>query len=339
MAKESVTMTDVARLAKVARSTVSHVLNGTDRAIRISAPTRQRVLEAAGNLGYRLNIGGRTIRGKSLKCIGVLGFESDWDRPNESTLVVGINRAAIEGDYYLAYVSIDKEKIKDNEYVPRMLTENLVDGLVVLQSAILPEHLHQKIEKYNIPAIWAQYKRDTDAIWLDESSYGYEATRRLIELGHKRICYIDFSFDHKFWALERLDGYREAMAESGLQTDEVLLHDNRRNYASLVKQILDRPVPPTAYMTHSLSSALPLIQVAARKGLFVPDDISVVTVAESFNALLAVPHMTHWKCPLGDIGYIAAKMLIEKFKDPAKPIPSRTIKLEVVEGGSIGPCP
>jgi len=331
-------MNDVARVAGVGRSTVSHVINGTDSTVRISDGTRKRVLGVAAELGYRLHVGARSIRGKGTRCVGVMGTEAEPGVPTSGMRLHGISRGADENDFYLAYINISEEKTAEPDYVPRMLSENLADGVVILQSGCLPAKLPEMVERYNVPTVWLQFRRETDAVWLDEFPYGYEGAKHLIELGHRRICFLDFSFSADFWSRDRLAGYEKAMAEAGLAPDTVCMHTFRPQYPEIIGSVLDRPRPPTAFLTHSVSSALPLSQIAGRRGLRIPEDVSIIAPADATLSFLGTPRLTFWDNREDDLGYMAMEMLTEKLEGDGRPVPSRSLKLVMGEGESTGPC-
>jgi len=331
-------MNDVAKAAGVGRSTVSHVINGTDTKIRISKATRERVLDAIDKLGYRVHIGARFVAKKRLGCIGVLGVEDSRGIPVSSLRVSGINRVAVENDCFMVSVGISREDVRDENYVPKLVREHFVDGLIILQTDLVPAYLHEKIKQYKIPAIWMQYKRSVNAVWLDETSYGLEATRHLIELGHRRIQFLDFT-KGGFWIEDRLNGYKTAMAEAALEPDVFCRAVPREERPEVIRSILSRPHRPTAILTHSPSGAFPLMLVAARLGLRVPEDLSLVTVANPGEASLVTPRMTFWDNRDPEHGYVAAHMLMEKIRRPDHDIPARSLKLKMVLGGTTGPPP
>jgi len=339
MTKAKVKMDDVAREANVGRSTVSHVINNTDKKIRISAATRKRVMQAVDKLGYRVHMGARSIAGKGLRCIGVLGFEDSRGNTAAGIRVSGINREAIDNDYFMAYAGLEKESLEDETYVPKLIREHLVDGLIVLQSDALPDHLHRKIERYDIPAVWMQYQRAVNSVWLDETPFGLDGTRYLIGLGHRRITFMDFSFTGDFWSVARLTGYEQAMGEAGLETAKICQHTNRHNRQPIIKSILSRQDKPTAILCNSISTVLPLMMIAKRMGLRVPEDLSVITIADTQQASLSAPKLTFWDNRDVEHGQLAAQMLFERIRNPGIDIPSQSLKLEnAVYGGSTGPC-
>jgi len=338
MTKVKVKMDDVAREANVGRSTVSHVINNTDKQIRISEATRKRVMKAVDKLGYRVHMGARSIAGKGLRCIGVIGFEDDRGNTIAGIRVSGINREAIDNDYFMAYAGFERGHLDDETYVPKLIREHLVDGLIILQSGALPLHLHRKIERYDIPAVWMQYQRPVNSVWLDETPFGLDGVRYLVGLGHKRITFMDFTFTGEFWSVARLNGYEQAMGEAGLETDLVCLHTDRHERPGVIETVLSRPNRPTAILCNSMSTALPVMMIANRMGLRVPEELSVTTIADAQQASLSAPKLTFWDNRDVEHGQMAAQMLFERIRNPGIDIPSQSLKLEnAVYGGSTGP--
>ncbi len=331
---KQVTMNDVAELAGVARSTVSHVINNRGDDLHISKATQKRIFRSAHSLNYRPSVGARSIRQKQTGCWGVLAATPSGGISRFQ--VAGINRAAMDLDKHLVYVEMGERRSLDKNYLPKMVREHLIDGILIPQATRLAEHLREAIIRCDLPAIWIQHCQEHDAVWLDESHYGREAVEYLVELGHRRICYVNFAPPEGFWSRDRLRGYEQAMKEAELPTQIVDLKTERSLRPAVIEQILSRPDRPTAILFHGVTGAFPGMLVAAQLGLRIPDDLSIITQAAPNEQTILFPSLTYWDNGEDRMGYAAGEMLMQKLTQNRQEQPSRILRGRLVVGNSTG---
>jgi LacI family transcriptional regulator len=142
---------------------------------------------------------------------------------------------------------------------------------------------------------------------------GMDATRHLIELGHRRIGVVG-GLPHLLCSRARIDGYRAAIETAGLTVDPTLVRHGDFHHAggfARACELLDLPEPPTAIFAGSDIQALGVVEAARARGLDVPGDLSVVGFDDLPLASWVSPPLTTVRQPLADMGHTAVAMLTD----------------------------
>jgi LacI family transcriptional regulator len=169
----------------------------------------------------------------------------------------------------------------------------------------------------------AEVPEGVPVVCAAHSSGATQATRHLLELGHRRIAVIG---GHRGWVAteERLRGYHAAMAGAGVLPDPGLVRyadfriDGGRQAAG---SLLDLPEPPTAIFAFNDSMAVGALQAAAARGLRVPSDVSVAGFDDTVEASVAVPALTTVRQPLAELGRTAVSLLLRQIEHrPLEPL-------------------
>jgi LacI family transcriptional regulator len=201
-----------------------------------------------------------------------------------------------------------------------MMVRGLADGLLIVLPRE-PEAILSSLRQRDFPYVLI------DQIGIDETDLsvtaanihgGYEATRHLIELGHRRIGIVTGWMD-MIAARHRLDGYRAALADYNILYDESLVIEGDFAQSSGfhgANQLLDLPQPPTAIFASNDESAMGVIDAARIRGLKIPDDISVIGFDDVPMAAISIPKLTTVRQPLREIGQCAAQMLLDFIQKP-----------------------
>jgi len=328
--KPVVTLNDIAKRVGVSKVTASAVLNNVGANTKVSDATRQRIMAAAEEMGYRPNSSARSMRTGKFDCVGlVLSTKSSRSTLQRYTLN-GINDALAERNYHLTMGTAPDEMLASEENVPKMLRQWMVDGLLINYSFGAPERMAKHIQEHLIPSVWINGSNEADTVSPDDRSAAREITSRLAELGHRRIVYCGYDFqdetDLHYSVEARKQGYSEAMQAAGLDTafERVRLdQDGRTNEAEIRQQIgvTDRP---TAVVTYWPSVANVVMRQALEMGLRIPEDITIVTFSDVWVKAEGLPINT-CLIPSYEIGYQAVKMLWEKIADPTQAQTSVTV--------------
>ncbi|MCA9955048.1 MAG: substrate-binding domain-containing protein, partial [Anaerolineales bacterium] len=147
---------------------------------------------------------------------------------------------------------------------------------------------------------------------------GYDATRYLIELGHRRIGIVTGWMD-MVSARDRLQGYQAALADAGIPfSDELLFHGDFSQPGGFSggTHLLELAEPPTAVFASNDIAAMGVIEAARAKGLQVPRDLSVVGFDDIPMAALLSPKLTTVRQPLQEMGRSATQMLVNLLRNP-----------------------
>jgi LacI family transcriptional regulator len=239
------TLRDVADLARVSPMTVSRTLRGDDG---VSEATRARVLEVVANLGYRRNEAARNLRlGRSDGLIGLV--VTNLANPFYSQLALGVEAAAAERGMRVMLGNSGEDHPREVQLVHDFGSRRL-DGVVVVPASHDHTHLGQD-QLRGMPVVLAAsppVKVDVDAVLLDDFGGTWEATRRLILAGHRRIGFL--GLPAATWTgSERYRGYCAALEEAGIPIDDALSSHRQREVGaaeSATEALFDLADPPTA---------------------------------------------------------------------------------------------
>ena len=303
--KRAVTIQNVAKAAGVSVSTVSRVLNEKDD---VSSDTQGRVRAVIDKLGYTSNLAARSMRSRRKNLIGLV--VPDFGSYSVE-IMKGINRAIAESPFdLLAYTTGDTQKngaMLHEQYYVSLLSNSIADGVIIVAS-VASEFITDApfiavdphIINPNYPSVQGtNYHGALDVMEL------------LVGLGHHRIGFI-CGRPEVGTAQRRLKGYRDALANHGIEVDESLIvagDFTQKTACKGARQLLTMDNPPTAIFAVNDQSALGVYQVAEELGLRIPSDLSVV----GFDNISEAKHLglTTVDQFLSDMGYAAVQMLIK----------------------------
>jgi DNA-binding LacI/PurR family transcriptional regulator len=324
-APRSVTTHDVARRAGVSQATVSLVLGGNPRA-RVAPATRERVMRAADELGYRPNMLARgLVRGRSY-ALGVV--VPDLSNPFFLDVVTGVQRVAAEAGY--AVLPGDTRETTPARHL-EALRARLVDGVVIdgLGAATLPEDALADLKVVLVDEPSERWP----GVASDALAAGRLAAEHLLGLGHRRIAFVGPATDvHGFRMRER--GFFQALSAAGVGLPTDLLRRVPSTVAgglAAMKQLLAVSERPTAVFCANDLIALGALKAALAAGVRVPGGMSIVGCDDVEMARVVTPELTTVAVPARELGARAARLLLrlldgqEVSARPAKPLPVRLI--------------
>lgn len=304
------TISDVARRAKVSRSTVSRVLNNQMHHVR--EETRRAVLEAARELDYKPNSIARSLKTKRSHCIGVV--TDDIDTPYLPSMLKAIEQYVFSRGYSALVCNTGYESDRQRAYV-EMLAQRQVDGIIFAASLVY-SHTDELMNS-GLPIVYAcshSPHEKKNSVLPDDVHAAEQVVDHLVGLGHRRIGYINGP-EHVIPSQERIRGYKDALKGHEIQFDERLIRngeweDPQSGYQA-AKELLALDNPPTAIFAANDIMAAGVIDAAHDLGLRVPDDVSVIGYDDRDVARFLKPSLTTVRLPMADIGSAAAQMLID----------------------------
>ncbi|GGX72836.1 LacI family transcriptional regulator [Streptomyces minutiscleroticus] len=299
------TLAEVATQAGVSLSTVSKVLNGRSD---VSPPTRAKVEGLLETHGYR-----RRAQGAPQAPLVELVFhelESVW----AMELIRGVENVAKEHGAAVVLTESGTRHAPGADWVEGVLRRRPLG--VVLVFSTLPDKVKKQLRSRAIPFVIidpaGDPEPDVPSVGSANWAGGMAATRHLIECGHERIAIITGPED-MMCSLARLDGFRSAMATSGLEVDPRLVRYGdfhvQGGFAHAM-ELLDGPDRPTAIFAGSDLQALGVLEAARLKGLSVPRDLSVVGYDDVPPAQWSSPALTTVRQPLRQMAEEAVRMLL-----------------------------
>lgn len=307
------TIVDVAREAGVSFKTVSRVLNGEPN---VREPTRQRVLEAAKALGYRANPYARNLRAAQSRLIAV--YYSNPSRNYTSEIQIGVlQRCNAEG-----FNAIFEQAGDGPGSLVSLRGEPNLAGVILVPPLTEDPAFLSRLSAAGIPFVrLAPLPEEGEAghVSMDDELAASEMTDYLVSLGHRRIGFIAGPPDHPQARL-RETGFRAALARHGLKLDPGHMAQGTFHYDSglrAAEALLSASRPPTAIFASNDDMAAAVLAVAYRKGLRVPQDLSVTGFDDTPLASVVVPSLTTVYQPIREMAAQAAGLLLGKVEADA----------------------
>lgn len=332
-------MASIAVHTGLSRATVTAVLHGHGDERRIRPETQRRVQEAARELGYRPNASARAIRDGRFGNIGLVQAYSDIHchyLPME--LLRGLSDALSARSLHLMFKEVPTTIMDDDPFLPRIIQELSVDGLLINRIPEVSPHFIELIHKYRIPAVFLNIKEPFDSVHPDDLFAGWFMTDHLLRRGHERIAYVGSmpnAFEH-YSEVDRRLGYARAMREAGREPWIYTLPDATVELPndepiSSARQLLDRPDRPTAIVAYELAEAMAILQTARELHLVLPRDLSLIMCHRGADPRFGVPISTFTNA-MHPVGSAAVEMLAEKLAAPDLKIAARAVRGEYIAG-------
>ncbi len=337
--KKPVRIEDVAAAAGVSPMTVSRVMNNT---ARVRESTRAAVLAAVERLGYRPNAAARNLARAGAGRLGML-----YSNPSPGYLSAFL-LGALDGAHQVG-AQLLLEKCDVNPDSERAALARLAAGGVV--GVILPPPHGEsraalaELEELGLAAVAVapgRYRPKVPSIRIDDFAAASEMTRRLLDLGHRRIGFIKGA-PNQTASAERLLGFETEMARAGGEV-EALIEAGEFTYRSgfdAAERLLGARRRPTAIFASNDDKAAAAIAAAHRHGLEVPGDLSVVGFDDTPTASEIWPALTTVRQPVAEMAQLAVALLSRGpgEADPEAPSPEHLIPHTLVVRESDGPPP
>lgn len=268
-------MPDVARLAGVSVSTVSRTLRGLPT---VSPETRRRVEAAARELSFSISRSASSlVTGRTGRVAVMLPTLESWFM---GAMLTGLSSVLRAGDLDLLIYDMPS-MAERNAFFERLPARRNADALLVV-SFNLAEEERARLDELGMPVVFvSQHMPGRAGVRVDDVAGGRCGTQYLVNLGHRRIAYVqtDSGKGFSFSAQERVEGYREVLAEAGLGPDEDLVvrgGTGRQAGMDAVACLLGRPDPPTAIFAESDEVAIGVLQALRASRIAVPEAVSVL---------------------------------------------------------------
>jgi LacI family transcriptional regulator len=330
-------MKDVAELADVSVTTVSHVLNKTRYVDRSLV---RRVETAVKSLGYQPNALARGLRRNETRMLGMV--VPDNSNPYFAELARSIEDACFECDYNVILCNSDEDPTKEHAYLS-LLAEKRVDGIVFVASGNdrsgVEAVLRQKIPMVILDRELKGTK--CDSIVVDNRAGAFRATQHLILGDHRRIGCV-CGPKNLTSARERLQGYQDALTEAGLRVDPKLIQPGDFHIEggyTAVQALLDLPNRITAVFAANDLMAIGVLRGIAVRGLRVPEDIAVVGFDGISLGRYSQPPLTTMAQPIREIGKLATELVLSRVNGDRKEPRIHQLETSLVVRGSCGITP
>lgn len=313
-----VTIYDIAQKANVSAMTVSKVINNTGR---ISEQTRKRVKKVMEDLNYIPNSNARSLVLQQTQILSLL--ITDITNPFYTSLARGAEDSAKKLGYRLLFGNSDEDYIKEQDYVDMILSTR-VDGVLFAPAGDGSLKNLEKLRAHNIPFVIldrAVPGIESDIVSGDSRQGARNLVDYLVSLGHRRIALVNGSLDVSTARL-RYEGYAEALQLQGIALDEdLVIHKSYREYKDedQLARLLDLPAPPTAIFAANNFLAVGVIGALRKRGIRVPEDMSVVCFDDLDLSSALNPFLTVAAQPSYQFGAMGIQLLVERIQGSAVP--------------------
>lgn len=305
---DHMTMADVAREAGVSQMTVSRVINHRED---VSEPTRQRVLEVIGRLGYRPS---NIARSLATQRTGTLGLVvPDVANPFFADIARGVEHEAYAANYTVFLCNSEEHPQRELDLL-RSLEERRVDGLILCSSRLDEEQLQEALAHFPAAVLVNRHCRrpDVGLVLADDAGGASRAIQHLLRSGHQEIGFLAGP-PNSYSGRQRLQGYRSALERAGLACDPVLTRSCSPSIAggrAAARQLLDERPRLTALFCYNDLTAVGALQACAELNRAVPDRIAIVGFDDIPLAALVTPSLTTVAVPRYQMGVEAMRLLL-----------------------------
>lgn len=325
---------DVARLAGVSVATVSRALSNPEK---VSDESLEKVHNAIAQVGYRPNMLARNFR--SARAYAVVVLVPDIANPFYSLFIRALEDRAQQKGYAVLLGDTRGTPEREMDYIRRVETR-LADGIVQLRPSSEKSQNNIPPDIPCVNACGCEYTTGP-AIRIDNRAAAKTMVNYLISLGHKRIGVISGLKDNPH-AIDRLEGYKEALAEAGIPFEKDLIAEGDFTMWSGLNaafQFCNMKVRPTAIFSMNDEMAIGAMQTLKNQGIRIPEDMSVTGFDDIAYSKYSDPSLTTISQPAEEMGKMAMDMLLKVIE--GEPLSQRECVLptEFIIRKSTGPAP
>ena len=310
-----VTIQEIADKANVSPSTVSRVLR---KSAGVAAAKQAAVLEAVEELNYRPNIFAQSLASGQSMTIGIL--TQNFGSPFYDGILQGILLGLEDTDYWPLFAD-GRWQLALQEKALIFLKDRLVDGIIVVGGQSSPESLQSLAGELPLIVAARQVPELPDhCLYVDNYTAAYDVTKYLLDMGHRDIAHITASVVYHDAVGDirlRQIAYKQALRDHGIEPDqELIVNGNLQQQSGVlaVEMLLSRGKAFSAIFAANDQMAFGARLALYRRGIRVPEDVSLVGFDDEASAAYMVPPLTTVRQPSLEIGQRAAAAVLAMIK-------------------------
>lgn len=326
-----VTIKEVAKEANVSPATVSRVLSDSPQ---ISDKTKLAVKEVIEKLNYRPNEIARSLAIKKSRILGVVFPNESSDLLKNSFFVQamnGMSRYAQSKKYYMTYAFSEDEKT-ELDYISDFINSNLVDGICLLRAKTNDKSIKYLKEKGFPFVVIGRPEQSENMLWVDNDNFQstYKLVNKLVKKGHKQIAFLGAKKDLTV-TKDRLNGFKMACEINGIILEDkniVMQNEFNEEEGILGTYNLLEKSKPTAIIVEDDLLAFGTLKVLKEKNI---NNIAVIGFNNSPLAEFQTPSLSSIDINAPELGYYAAKILIDYLENKETPIDHYIVNSKLIE--------
>lgn len=296
------TMLEVAKKAGVSKATVSRVLSGKGY---VSEATKEQVYQAIEQTGYRPNLLARNLASSTSQCIGLVVTNTLYNGNYFSEILTQAAKKLEDNGRQLILMD-GKHSAREEREAIQFLLDLQCDAIIIYPRFLSVDEMDEIIEQHRQPIVVVNRKlrkHHSHCICCDHKGASYNATKRLVERGHRDIAFLTGSMDSPT-ALERLSGYKEALSAFDIALRDDLIVQGKWTPASGfggIEALLNKGVTFSAVLASNDEMAIGAIKKLNEAGVKVPEDVSVIGFDNIPTAPYLSPSLSSVKDPVSDM--------------------------------------
>ncbi len=321
--QNKVTARDVARRCGVSTTTVYEIVGKAGH--RYNAQTREEVLAAAAALGFRPNAAARAMASGRFGMIGVIASYGGVTAQLHTDILGGIEDEAARLETSVVFARVTQRQGDRTER--RLINEDFVDGCIVLPDLTLDQLRRLDVR---VPMVYVNYKQELDSVYPDEVGAGRRATDLLLASGCADVVYAGFAGNPHTSAMDRREGYIEAMLAVGRQP-----HIARQpadpagtDWPDQARAWLAGLTRPVGVLTYDLGTAVAIVRAARELGWQVPADLRVIAFGGPEIGSFRWLPIAGLVVPQAEMGRAAMRLLSDRIAAPQQPLPSVSVSYD-----------
>lgn len=325
------TIKDVARAAGVSPSTVSRALHDNPR---ISEAVRARIKQVAQEMDFHPNQMARSLVSRKTRIVGII-FPGDVGKslgnPFYPVVLQGLGHAASMRRHHMLLIT-GSEEVSSAEASLEVADSGYVSGLIRLMAE------DASATEPDVPMVVIGHPVDAENRYCvdnDNPKAGYDATRYLLDKGHRRIMLLGYNKTLMF-TVDRLSGYRRALEEVGLPfVREWVLPAQAAHDTQMLQRLFGSDAPPTAVVCLDDSMAIELTSTLKTIGLRVPEDVSLVAFNNTETGRCHSPALTSFDVDPYRLGTHAMDLMLDVLKGLVTEPCSIEVPIRLIERDSV----
>ncbi|WP_226921631.1 LacI family DNA-binding transcriptional regulator [Georgenia subflava] len=329
-------MADVARVAGVSVTTVSHVINRTRN---VAPETAEVVLGAVAKTGYRHNLAARALATSSTTTIGLA--MSIVTNPYFGALAHSLEERFRQAGFSLVLANTNDDPVQALDVIEDLQARR-VSGIIAVPLEGSPELTatfnHLVAARFPLVFLDRRSEIEVDQVYSENEGPVYELTTHLAELGHRRIGLVTGTSE-TMSAKDRLTGYTRAVTELGLDADPSLVISGESDESvahTEVRRHLESHARATALVVANNQMAIGALRAVRDSGLKVPRDIAIASFDDFEGADLLDPGLTVVRQDTATLASSAVSLLLRRITNPSRQARTVTVPTTLEHRGSCG---